>query len=61
MKTTTVSIAQLGLNCWSAKRFFGGDCGHINGCKYPEKKECKAFKDIRVYEMKRVYAKDKPA
>lgn len=42
MNYTIVKSSQLGINCWSARRFCGGRCQMVMYCDYPEKEDCKA-------------------
>jgi len=43
-QTASVTIGELGINCWSASRFVesGSRCPKVMECNYPEKKTCKA-------------------
>ena len=38
MRATAVTISQLGIACWSARRFTGGcaDCSRVKRCTLPE-------------------------
>ena len=58
MKVAIINSTELGTNCWQGVRFHGGECKLVEVCKYPEKKECRAHKDKRVYSIERVYAKE---
>ena len=39
MKSTVINSSQLGINCWSAKRFVNScyKCSYYRYCKYPER------------------------
>jgi len=59
-KVAVVSSSTVGMNCWEAARFTGGECQRIDTCKYPEKKTCKAYSDrVRIVRIPyRVHAKE---
>ena len=40
----SVTVKELGTNCWLAKRFCqnGSRCDRVYCCNYPEKKKCQA-------------------
>jgi len=59
MKTGIITTKQLGLNCWRPERFIGGECPRLERCKYPEKRTCKAFKNIQVKHTVRIHANGK--
>ncbi len=42
-KSVSVTLKELGFNCWLPKRFIKGNrCQRVMECTYPEKKTCKA-------------------
>ncbi len=55
MKTAIVNASTLGTNCWTARRFCGGECPRLEECKYPEKVDCQAH----IQKNKRIVVKRK--
>ena len=48
--TASVTMGELGTNCWKAARFVEGSrCERVLQCSYPERKTCKAVQSERVY------------
>lgn len=42
-REASVSIQELGTNCWLPRRFIEGKrCCRVTTCNYPEKRSCKA-------------------
>jgi len=42
-QVASVSIQELGMNCWLPRRFIEGSrCCRVMECNYPEKRTCKA-------------------
>ena len=58
MKTAIIKASELGTNCWRPPRFVGSDCPYLEGCKYPEKKTCKAHTQVnyRVLVKRKLFA-----
>lgn len=43
IKYIVVEQSELGANCWLPARFIEGQrCPRVTGCRYPEKRDCKA-------------------
>ena len=49
MRTAIVTSAQLGVNCWSAKRFTNTchQCDRYDRCRYPERVANEAYDAMR--------------
>ena len=59
-RAASVSIQELGTNCWLPGRFIEGKrCCRIMQCNYPEKKTCKAVdaEIARLHEERRAQEK----
>ena len=42
-RAASVTIEELGVNCWLPRRFIEGErCCRVMDCTYPEKKTCRA-------------------
>ena len=56
MKAIIVKSSDLG-DCWDMVRFVGGECRMLDRCKHKCKATCNAYRDVRVYSIKRITAK----
>ena len=60
-KSVSVTLKEMGVNCWLPKRFIEGErCQRVMECTYPEKKTCKSVNtEIAYLHQERREAEDR--